>query len=659
MNQQTDENIFDKNIKAIVKEVKNEERRFMGDTETQLISMVEKTVVIEVDDIKQLEYVSQPRFWAIEKLKTIGENIPGSHFIYFSISVTPSQEYLVSYAIDKLSKKEERKRILNEIHETWMKEEVTTENSKCWLDVTLIPTGYMYDEKTKEFIKQSGLSPLVGSIAYPLNEKGVEKFIQPNTNNVFELGTSKLLGNKKVKLDAHKMINYHIGVFGATGCGKSNLISTLITKFYHMDGEDINKEKLRVVIFDVTGEYIFNLFPLILEGKAYVLLPKDCFNIKEKKEATQDKKETVEEITGIYEQTFYALPTPETIDEKTRNKIIKEIINISKKQYKDNKEEKRFFFFDWKIPSSPAEVIEKIEELYENKDLPQYALQQYESLINDESLQNYKNGLWFDKDMVSKLKEVIDVAVNKIKSQNSGKKNISPLKYVKPLEKIRQEIEVAEFIHKSGEYNLEKLLNEIYSSDTMVYIIHTGAKDIKELRECASEVIKFAFSYVGNLGCAKVNEIKTDTQKVLFVFDEAQEFIPVGVKEEDNTKASSEAIQRLVRQGRKYGLHALLASQRLAHLNSTVMSQLQTFFIGPITREYDKGVVAQASGISPGLITTLATTLDVGEWLVTSLRATNKSNIPLVIKVDNNEEYITNFVNKNLGTAVSENQTNV
>ena len=64
---------------------------------------------------------------------------------------------------------------------------------------------------------------------------------------------------------------------------------------------------------------------------------------------------------------------------------------------------------------------------------------------------------------------------------------------------------------------------------------------------------------------------------ILSVFDEAQEFVRDLSNARGIGKECSEAIETLLRQGRKYGLGGWIATQRIAYLNTSALQQLHTF----------------------------------------------------------------------------------
>ena len=72
------------------------------------------------------------------------------------------------------------------------------------------------------------------------------------------------------------------------------------------------------------------------------------------------------------------------------------------------------------------------------------------------------------------------------------------------------------------------------------------------------------------------------------MFDEAQEFFPELTGSAGIEKICSLAVERLLRQGRKYGLGGCIATQRIAHLNTNALKKLHTYFVGTLPRPYDR-----------------------------------------------------------------------
>ncbi|MGZ5471477.1 MAG: hypothetical protein ACXWE0_07370, partial [Nitrososphaeraceae archaeon] len=84
---------------------------------------------------------------------------------------------------------------------------------------------------------------------------------------------------------------------------------------------------------------------------------------------------------------------------------------------------------------------------------------------------------------------------------------------------------------------------------------------------------------------------------ILFVFDEAQEFVQDLSNSRGIDKECSIEVETLLRQGRKYGLGGCIATQRIAYLNTSALQQLHTYFVGTLPRPYDRNVVSNTFNI--------------------------------------------------------------
>jgi DNA helicase HerA-like ATPase len=132
---------------------------------------------------------------------------------------------------------------------------------------------------------------------------------------------------------------------------------------------------------------------------------------------------------------------------------------------------------------------------------------------------------------------------------------------------------------------------------------------------------------------------------ILFVFDEAQEFIPEMGGSIGIDKKCSKQVETLLRQGRKYGLGGCIATQRIAYLNTNALQQLHTYFVGTLPRPYDRSVVSNTFMIDQGI---LEKTLEFapGEWLLSSYIATGIENVPIFIRADNAENELEKFLSR-------------
>ena len=124
-------------------------------------------------------------------------------------------------------------------------------------------------------------------------------------------------------------------------------------------------------------------------------------------------------------------------------------------------------------------------------------------------------------------------------------------------------------------------------------------------------------------------------KRVLFVLDEAQEFIPSDTKAKGSAESNME-VEALLRQGRKYRAHCWISTQRVAHLNVNALQQLHSYFLSVLPRTYDRVVIADAFSLNYELLEK-CTELETGEWIFVSYKATKQRNVPVFVRVPDNE----------------------
>lgn len=134
-------------------------------------------------------------------------------------------------------------------------------------------------------------------------------------------------------------------------------------------------------------------------------------------------------------------------------------------------------------------------------------------------------------------------------------------------------------------YDTTKLVDEILNENAdspKLFVINLPEADVA--RYFCAELIDRVFR--------KRKSSFTLTPRIVFVFDEAQEFIPAEKRKEDGTDNSSRAVERLLRHGRKYNLNGWISTQRIAHLNTNALQQLHSYFVSTMPRPYDRELIS-------------------------------------------------------------------
>ncbi|MEM2130719.1 MAG: DUF87 domain-containing protein, partial [Candidatus Bathyarchaeia archaeon] len=192
--------------------------------------------------MKVLDRLHEPNFIAFKRPTSSGETF----IIHEVVGVRPMHYQMLG--MDVSVPKVIRKEFLETIDRGWKA------SGETWIDIVAVPTNYRMDvaENGLSF-KRSNLTPLVGSEAHILSAETVKDFLC--VEGGVDIGT--LIGfNLPLTVKISEMVRYHMGIFGFTGCGKSNLSAVLLRKSLS------NIRDLSVVIFDVAGEYLIHLLDL-------------------------------------------------------------------------------------------------------------------------------------------------------------------------------------------------------------------------------------------------------------------------------------------------------------------------------------------------------------------------------------------------------------
>ncbi len=476
---------------------------------------------------------------------------------------------------------------LDRIEESWYK------GGENWMSVAAVNTGYRIRETDVgvEVVKDI-LSPLVGSRAHILSAELYRFLVNKEGQTSVSIGD--IVGyDIRVTLDIHALFRYHTGMFGYTGTGKSNLVSTLLRETM----ETI--KDLAVVVIDVSGEYPINILDLLYKyGKIYL-----------------DPTVNVERFV---ETTVF----PETLEDLMKSKgleadIVYRILDDIEKQYFETEPEfvtihvmmESLEQISGKIQPYDRPSINRLKRLLSKYDLNEYVYKISE--IDPEVWKEINGVLEYLKGQYSKgrysVKDMADGLLNAITIKPEGERTESIFDICSDI---------------------------LFGGDKRLYLFYLP--EVKTARLVLSKLVNIIFS---------LRKRMSGGRNVLLVIDEAHEFIPRDVRKEAFTLHSNEALELLFRQGRKYGIGGWIATQRVAHLNTNILQQLHSYFISILPRSYDRSVVADAFSISKSVVDGVVG-FDKGEWLFVSHVATRYPNIPVRIKADNNEERLVEWLRK-------------
>ena len=125
-------------------------------------------------------------------------------------------------------------------------------------------------------------------------------------------------------------------------------------------------------------------------------------------------------------------------------------------------------------------------------------------------------------------------------------------------------------------------------------------------------LFEFGYYYKRSLS-GKVDGINNDVP-LLLVYEEAHKYIPNS--DLYKYRASKESIERIAKEGRKYGISMMLATQRPSEISDTIFSQCSNFLAMRLTNPIDQTYVRKLLPDTLGDLVDKLPSLKAGESLL-------------------------------------------
>jgi hypothetical protein len=502
-----------------------------------------------------------------------------------------------------------------EIIEQSMADWDTDDKATMMIQISAIPLNYDLIITGSEHQYVKGFTyPIVGERVYILSKNTIHRMY--NRQLLQELGLtwddSKIVTNSDARKDPRlgvikmfqeekdpipiyvsyeRLARYHFGVFSFTGGGKSNLVSNILRRIlYHT-------KNTKVVIFDISMEY-----PFLLQ---------DIFADK----SINSKIITEIPVTDA-EHFRKIIVTPRKFEKADITPTLQTIWKLGRLgHYVEGSEH----------PPTYEDMLEDIKSLAEDEGKKAVNLNAITQVkikilqwIKEHKLERSQT---VTKEFLDYLQAEAIGACDKFKVWKSG----GLYAWASTRSELAAFLEPAEEKKDDNSYGSERLAQLLEGDVRLLCLSIVEPNVVKQL----------AITLTSDMLRHRKREFQVDPQ-ILFVFDEAQEFIPAYEKARGIDSTCTQRIETLLRQGRKYGLGGCVATQRIAYLNTNALQQLHTYFVGPLPRPYDRSLVSSTFTIDQGI---LEKTLEFapGQWLLSSYIATGMENVPIFITADNSE----------------------
>ena len=156
--------------------------------------------------------------------------------------------------------------------------------------------------------------------------------------------------------------------------------------------------------------------------------------------------------------------------------------------------------------------------------------------------------------------------------------------------------------------DLDELIKDWLGSENPVTIFDLSGVPVSILTDLIGVLIRLLFD---SLFWARNLPEGGRSRPLLFVFEEAHTYLNTG-----NSGAASLAVRRVIKEGRKYGLGAMVVSQRPAEIDPTILSQCGTMFAMRLANSTDRSHVTGMSSDNLESFFNMLPTLRTGEVII-------------------------------------------
>lgn len=474
------------------------------------------------------------------------------------------------------------------------------ENSNNWMTIQLI------GESQRSGSFQRGISqyPTIGDEVHLVSEKELKNIYgQPDKPYFVNIGHISNAESIPALIDINKLVTRHSAIVGATGSGKSTTVASIINA---ISDKDIYPSS-RIIMLDIHGEY-----GRALGDKANI------YKINTGNLPDSKKKELYIPFWALNFDELCEVSFGKFDNEKDKN-IVLERIQQSKLNSLENHPRKGVskdtLSVDTPIPFS-------INHLWHEFYIETFAT--YYRGRNGNLIDNLAYELDSEGNELKGIpgKGIPPVFKNIVTEAGEEKINYLPssLNIGKQLQLLGAKLRIPryDFIFKPGDWtpdetgkvseDLDSLIKGWIGSDKPVTILDLSGVPADILLTIIGVLLRIIYEVL--FWSRKLSQGGRH-RPLLLVMEEAHLYL-----NDEYKSMASKIVQRIIKEGRKYGIGAMIVSQRPSEINSTILSQCGTFFALRLNNSSDRGHIASAISDNLEGLTSMLPILRTGEAII-------------------------------------------
>ena len=493
------------------------------------------------------------------------------------------------------------------------------ENGERSYNIEALPLGMIIGD---EFVRGGDTIAIPPKKVEPATKEDIKKIFMESVGEDEKFLFSKLSSDQEISIpvNGNKFFNKHIAIVGSTGSGKSHTVCKIIQNAIKEKSGNFALNNSHIIIFDIHSEYR-SAFPnanfLSIDN---LTLPYWLMNSEELEEILLDTGER---------------------DNYNQSSIFRTLVTENKMMH--NREERKIFydtpvFFD--IDEITNAVNNLKNETYNAKNNSRYMINDGSYKLPSDRKTEETSGIELTEEERIKKYFQKELKFYPIKAQNITKGDYNDGTLDKFSVRLRAKVTDKRldflFGKKTKEITFEEVLKQLmgYGNEekTNVTIIDLSSVPFEVLSITVSLISRLIFEYGYYYKRYRCNIDKDENINndipFLLVYEEAHKYVPKS--ELTKYRSSQKAIERIAKEGRKYGITLMLASQRPSEISETIFSQCNNFIAMRLTNPNDQGYVKRLLPDTLGNLIEKLPSLSAGEALLIGEAIV----MPSVVRID-------------------------
>lgn len=493
------------------------------------------------------------------------------------------------------------------------------ENGERSYNIEALPLGMIIGN---EFVRGGDTIAIPPKKVEPATKEDIKKIFMESVGEDEKFLFSKLSSDQEISIpvNGNKFFNKHIAIVGSTGSGKSHTVCKIIQNAIKEKSRNFVLNNSHIIIFDIHSEYR-SAFPnanfLSIDN---LTLPYWLMNSEELEEILLDTGER---------------------DNYNQSSIFRTLVTENKMMH--NREERKIFydtpvFFD--IDEITNAVNNLKNETYNAKNNSRYMINDGSYKLPSDRKTEETSGIELTEEERIKKYFQKELKFYPIKAQNITKGDYNDGTLDKFSVRLRAKVTDKRldflFGKKTKEITFEEVLKQLmgYGNEekTNVTIIDLSSVPFEVLSITVSLISRLIFEYGYYYKRYRCNIDKDENINndipFLLVYEEAHKYVPKS--ELTKYRSSQKAIERIAKEGRKYGITLMLASQRPSEISETIFSQCNNFIAMRLTNPNDQGYVKRLLPDTLGNLIEKLPSLSAGEALLIGEAIV----MPSVVRID-------------------------